>query len=527
MKIMKTPKWLENAIFYEIYPQSFYDTNGDGIGDLNGIIAKLDYIKSLGCNALWLNPIFKSPFKDAGYDVSDYYSVAPRYGSNEDLQKLIDEVHKRDMHILLDLVPCHTSDEHPWFKESCKQERNKYSSRYIWTSSAFEKPWDGLQAVGGIAPRNGTYVISYFHTQPSLNYGFNRISEKWQHHYESKEANETKEEMINVMRFYLAKGIDGFRVDMAACLVKNDTNEEATMKVWQYMFGKVKAEFPNSAFVAEWAQPTRSLKCGFDMDFYLDHGWDGGNGYHHLLRDHDMNMDTFEVYSDNSYFKASSSKMINHFLNEYMYRYNETKEDGYISFLTCNHDMARLSLFYNEEEIRLIYCFLFTMPGVPFLYYGDEINMSYLPLKTKEGGYHRTGSRSPMQWNHSKNAGFSTADEKDIYLPVDTNLGNKTVEDQIDDEKSLLNHVRKLLSLRHQNACLRSVNNIEIIFASEEKKLFIYKRGDFYFVCNPSYYEEHYSFPNSVEYIYGVGETIVKNNDIIIKPNSFAILKIK
>ena len=148
---MKTPKWLENAIFYEIYPQSYYDSNNEGIGDLKGIIEKLDYIKSLGCNALWLNPIFASPFKDAGYDVSDYYSIAPRYGTMDDLMQLIDEVHKRDMHILLDLVPCHTSDEHPWFKESSKQERNEYSSRYIWTNSAFEKPWNGLQAVGGVA----------------------------------------------------------------------------------------------------------------------------------------------------------------------------------------------------------------------------------------------------------------------------------------------------------------------------------------------------------------------------------------
>lgn len=523
---MKTPKWLENAIFYEIYPQSYYDTNGDGIGDLKGIIEKLDYIKSLGCNALWLNPIFKSPFKDAGYDVSDYYSIAPRYGTMDDLIELINEVHKRDMHILLDLVPCHTSDEHPWFKESSKQERNKYSSRYIWTNSAFEKPWNGLQAVGGVAERNGTYVISYFHTQPSLNYGFLRVEESWQHSIDSLEAKETKDMMIDVMRFYLSKGIDGFRVDMAACLVKNDNNEEGTMKAWEYMFNKVKKEFPNSAFVAEWAQPTRSLKCGFDMDFYLDHGWDGGNGYHHLARDHDMDMNTFEVRSDNSYFKTESNKTITKFLNEYMYRYNETKDDGYISFLSCNHDMPRLTHFYTDHELRLIYCFLYTMPGVPFLYYGDEIAMRYLPLKTKEGGYHRTGARSPMQWDHSKNAGFSKANEKDIYLPIDNNLDNKTVSDQMNDKYSMLNHIKTLFKLRHENECLQSVNNINIIYASDNKKLFIYNRGDFYFVCNPSLYEEQFELPVEVEYIYGVGETILGDKKII-KPSSFAILKAK
>ena len=122
-------KWLENAVFYEIYPQSFKDTNADGIGDFDGIIEKLDYIKDLGCNAIWMNPCFKSPFGDAGYDVSDYYEAAPRYGTNEDLKRLFEEVHKRDMHILLDLVPGHTSVEHKWFKESMKAEKNQYTDR--------------------------------------------------------------------------------------------------------------------------------------------------------------------------------------------------------------------------------------------------------------------------------------------------------------------------------------------------------------------------------------------------------------
>ena len=122
-------KWLDNAIFYEIYPQSFLDTNGDGIGDFQGIIEKLDYIKELGCNAIWMNPCFASPFGDAGYDVADYYQAAPRYGTNADLKRLFNEVHKRDMHILLDLVPGHTSVAHPWFKESCKADRNEFTDQ--------------------------------------------------------------------------------------------------------------------------------------------------------------------------------------------------------------------------------------------------------------------------------------------------------------------------------------------------------------------------------------------------------------
>ena len=129
------PNWLNTAIFYEIYPQSFNDTNADGIGDMQGIIEKLDYIKELGCNALWLNPCFLSPFYDAGYDVEDYFTVAPRYGTNEDLVRLFKEAHKREMHVLLDLVPGHTSVNHKWFRESMKAARNEYTDRYVWTDS--------------------------------------------------------------------------------------------------------------------------------------------------------------------------------------------------------------------------------------------------------------------------------------------------------------------------------------------------------------------------------------------------------
>ena len=132
------PKWLDNAVFYEIYPQSFLDTNADGIGDFQGIINKLDYIRGLGCNARWIKPCFLSPFGDAGYDVADYYRVAPRYGTNEDLKRLFAEAHKREMHVLLDLVPGHTSVEHEWFRESMKTERNAYTDRYVWTDSVWE-----------------------------------------------------------------------------------------------------------------------------------------------------------------------------------------------------------------------------------------------------------------------------------------------------------------------------------------------------------------------------------------------------
>ena len=161
------PSWLEEAVFYEIYPQSFYDSNADGIGDINGIRQKLGYLKSLGVNALWINPCFESPFQDAGYDVSDYYKVAPRYGTNADLHALFDEAHRSGMRILLDLVPGHTSIEHPWFKASCQHTPNEYTDWYVWTNSAFAWRLQDFKVVSGYSERNGSYVSNFFYFQPA------------------------------------------------------------------------------------------------------------------------------------------------------------------------------------------------------------------------------------------------------------------------------------------------------------------------------------------------------------------------
>ena len=208
------PEWLDNACFYEIYPQSFKDTNGDGIGDFQGIIDKLDYIKDLGCNAIWMNPCFASPFGDAGYDVSDYYLAAPRYGTNEDLKRLFSEVHKREMHIILDLVPGHTSTEHKWFRESMKAEKNEFTDRYVWTDSVWEEP-EGMGCLRGISDRDGSCAVNFFSHQPALNYGFYKPDRPWQQSVNDDGPRATLEELKNIMRFWLGMGCDGFRVDMA------------------------------------------------------------------------------------------------------------------------------------------------------------------------------------------------------------------------------------------------------------------------------------------------------------------------
>ena len=240
--------WLDNAVFYEIYPQSFMDSNADGIGDIPGMTAKLDYIQGLGCNALWINPCFDSPFQDAGYDIRDYKLVAPRYGTNEDLIHFFEEAHRRGIRVLLDLVPCHTSETHPWFQASCRDTPNAYSHRYIWTDCCWEQP-QGLPFVGGEAPRDGCYILSFFKCQPALNFGFSTPTAPWQHKAGSPATLDTRQAIWDVMRFWLEQGCDGFRVDMAGALVKNDTPDQAyTQAVYRDLRERLDREFPEAAF---------------------------------------------------------------------------------------------------------------------------------------------------------------------------------------------------------------------------------------------------------------------------------------
>ena len=476
-------QWLKDAVFYEIYPQSFKDTNGDGIGDFNGIIEKLDYIKSLGCNALWINPCFDSPFKDAGYDVRDYKKVAPRYGTNNDLYRLFGEAHKRGIHVLLDLVPGHTSEEHEWFRMSQKAEKNEYSNRYIWTDFCFQAA-HGMGFIGGESERSGTYILNFFKCQPALNYGFLKTEEHWQLPTDHPDAIATREAMKDVIRFWLDHGCDGFRVDMAASLVKNDDEKKTgTSAIWKNVREMLDRDYPDAAMVSEWSDPPVALRAGYHMDFYLNHP---GGGYASLMRDYQKGFSVASEAEDNSYFKKDAKdRDINRFLEQYEAWYKDTKDVGYISMLTCNHDTVRPRFNLSYDELKIAYAFLFTMPGVPFLYYGDEIGMRYLDLPTKEGGYFRTGSRTPMQWDSSKNLGFSTGCADALYLPVDPAADAPTVEAQEKDPESLLNTVRALLKLRHSEADLQADGAYETVCA-EKGKPFVYRRGNLLLAVNPS-----------------------------------------
>ncbi len=510
-------KWLKDAVFYEIYPQSFKDSNGDGIGDFQGIIDKLDYVKSLGCNALWINPCFDSPFKDAGYDVRDYKKVAPRYGTNDDLVRLFDEAHKKGIRVLLDLVPGHTSEMHPWFLESQKAEKNEFSGRYIWTDSWF-KGGAGMPHIGGECERDGTYIINFFKCQPALNYGYLRRTETWQQPMDHPDALATREAVKDVMRFWLSRGCDGFRVDMANSLVKNDDEDKSgTSQVWLDIRKMLDAEYPDAAMVSEWCQPKQALRAGFDMDFFLNFP---GTGYSTLMRDYDC------PGRDDSYFRKDADRDIRRFLDIYLDWYEDTKDLGYISLITCNHDTTRARWNLTVPEIKLAYAFLFTMPGVPFLYYGDEIGMRYLELPTKEGGYTRTGSRTPMQWNGGKNLGFSDGDPADLYLPVDPAADAPTVEGQEGDPDSMLNTVRALLKLRHDEEDLQADAPFEALCAEKGDRPLVYRRGRLLVAVNPSGESQSVKLDAPGRAVrFAIGSAAVSGGKLALGPQSFAVLK--
>ena len=454
------PKWLDEAIFYEIYPQSFKDTDGDGIGNINGITDKLSYIKELGCNAIWLNPCFDSPFGDAGYDVSDYMKVAPRYGTNDDIVRMFEEAHKYGIHVLLDLVPGHTSWKHPWFLESMKAEKNEYTDRYIWTDSIWDSP-EGYGSLRGISDRDGSCLVNFFTHQPALNYGFYKPDRPWQQSMDSDGAMATRNAMKEVMAFWLSKGCDGFRVDMAGSLVKNDEEGKGTIALWQDIRSFLDERFPEAVLVSEWGEPDKSILGGFHMDFLLHFG---PSHYNDLFR------------CEKPFFNGSGDA--SEFVRKYLESYEKAAGNGLICIPSGNHDMDRLARTIGGDKAKMAFAFLLSMPGAPFIYYGDEIGMRYVEgLISVEGGYGRTGSRSPMQWDDSINAGFSEATVDKLYTPLDPSADRPNVKAQLNDDRSLLNEIKNLIVLRQSHSALKNPGDIDFICDGAKGKPLVYMRS--------------------------------------------------
>lgn len=510
--------WLKSAVFYEIYPNSYMDDNGDGYGDFKGITSKLDYIKSLGANAIWLNPHYDSAFMDGGYDVRDYFKVSERFGTEADFDDFIKTAHAKGIKVILDLVPGHTSEQNADFLKSAEPTPNELTDRFIWTDGEWVFP-NGFKAISGRHNRKGNYIVNFYSTQPSLNYGFNRIDDpSWQMSCKSEAALKTREWLKSVMRFWLDRGCDGFRVDMADSLVKNDGDrceKPATSEIWRDVRKMLDSEYPDTVLVSEWSDP-QAVRAGFHADFMLDHH---GNAYNLLVRAEEEK-DKYSYFDDEGRGDAGEVAKL---FSEW---YEAVKNDGHIAIISCNHDTPRLAPHYTPDRLKLIYATLFTLPGIPFVYYGDEIGMKYFKdLPSVECGFARTGSRTPMQWNTSKNAGFSNADKTFLPAEIDKQIN---VAAQEKDKKSLLNFMREFFAFRKSRSEFIE-RDFEFVHAKGAEPM-CYKRGSLLCVVNPLKTKQNAPVvvPPKTATVFAIGKEAKPRKEYLeVPPLSFTVFDLK
>ncbi len=536
----KGPEWLRDAVIYQIYPSSFKDSDGNGIGDILGVLSKMDYIQSLGVTAIWFNPLFESGWIDGGYDVIDYYQVDPRFGTNNDLVALIAEAHKRGIKVLLDLVPGHTSDKHPWFLQSAEDTNLRYSDYFIWSDrlpdaraqkdleEMLEDPNYMQNTLGNWMrsdyPRDKYYYKNFYACQPALNFGFARSdpSRPWEQSVDAPGPRAVKRELINIIAFWYDKGVDGFRVDMADSLVKNDADKAETIKFWREIRSWSDAHYPDHVLMAEWSDPKFCLASGMNVDMYINrtsktnrlmyfdrkHQANGG-AYFTLNGCQPSTMDLYgnpwpEDKIDRSVTAAGALKeYYDHFTDALSW----TKDWGYYASITGNHDHLRLNTGdrNDPDQLRVMLTWILTSP-LPILYYGDEIGMrSLVDMPNVEGANHngkeRAGARTPMQWSGDVNAGFSTCEPEKIYLPVcpewtpvtslpayqawreagspnPTAPGAPTVESQENDPSSLLNWTRRLIKLRKDHPAFWADSDFTPVFNAKRPYPMVYTRSD-------------------------------------------------
>ena len=476
------PAWLADAVLYQIYPQSYADSDGDGVGDLPGVVARLDHLQWLGVTVIWLSPLFVSPFRDAGYDVSDYLRVAPRYGTNEDVDALVEAARERGIRVMLDLVPGHTSSEHPWFQASANDPAD---DRYIWAATE-TAPGSGWVASPGERP--GYYLPNFYPVQPALNFGYGRMdpAEPWREPVDAPGPRANREALREIMAYWFDRGVAGFRVDMASSLVKDDPGHVATAALWQEMRTWLDTAYPDRALLSEWGDPKVAVPAGIHADFFLHFVgrtlrslWGNSQGSHAESWD-----------TEPCYFAPEGDGSMREFLEAWGEAEAAIGGRGHVALPTANHDFSRLACGTRTREmVAPAFAFLLSWPSLPVIYFGDEIGMRFIPgLPDKEGSQlgteQRQGSRTPMQWDDSPNAGFSTAPATQLYLPIDPNEDRPTVAEQRADPDSLLHQVRTLIQLRKDHPSLGTDATVSVL---TDGYPFVYTRGGTHLIIvNPS-----------------------------------------
>lgn len=487
-----TADWLRDAVLYEIYPQSFADSDGDGIGDLRGVIEHLDHLSWLGVDTIWFNPCFASPFVDAGYDVSDYLRIAPRYGTNEDMVELVALARERGIRVLLDLVAGHTSVEHEWFQaELAAPGPSPEGDRYVWREEpppvVVGDPLPGTPLwVPSPGPRPGWYLKNFYDAQPALNFGWARLpeTEPWRDRVDAPGPRRNRQALKDVIAFWLDRGVAGFRVDMAFSLVKDDVDKHATVELWRDVRRWLDASYPDAVLVPEGSEPRTGGSLAFHADFFLvihaEHASLFDNGYAGTLPFHEPGP---------AFFGAEGMGSTDTFVAGWE-RAHEADPQRPVLLASADHDFDRLRCGpRGPEQLPVAFAFLLTWGTVPSIYYGDEIGMRYLPgMPDVEGAvcnpaYNRAGCRTPMQWGSGPNAGFSTADPAALYLPVDPAEDRPTVADQMADPASVLHEVRDLIALRRTTPALGGRTSTRVVNAGYP---FAYVRGGSHLVVvNP------------------------------------------
>ena len=495
----ETLKWWQKTVIYQIYPRSFKDNTGNGIGDLKGIIEKLDYLKELGVETVWFSPFFESPQKDHGYDITNFRAINSEYGTMQDFETLLKKMHDRNMKMVVDFVLNHTSVDHPWFKESASNKDNPKRNWYIWRDgkkSGGKKPpnnWKTMTGGRAWLYYENTNQWVYFHFLPSmidLNY----------------RNPEVKNEMFNTMRFWLDKGVDGFRLDILHAIYEDeqlrddkfcfqifpsDKNTAALFRQHKYDLNLPETHdfaMELRKVMDEYRDPERFLigeVFGLIEDMKKYYG-PNNNGLHTIF--------LFEFTSTTFSLNLQKiSKIISRIENTLPSPYTPTYVYG-------NHDRPRyISFLKNDvQKAKLLATMQLTLRGVPFIYYGEEIGMPNVKVKLKNSqdpigrkyakfpisqitsllgvSLSRDGCRTPMQWTPEQNAGFSSNKNASTWLKVSDTYKSINVLTEANDPNSLLNCYKKLLKIRNRSDALQK-GKFEILNLGKfNKKCLAYRR---------------------------------------------------
>ncbi len=466
--------WWKEGIIYQIYPRSYKDTDGNGVGDLRGVIEKLDYIKSLGVTMVWMNPFFSSPNADNGYDVSDYRGIMKEFGTMEDFDEMLKGMHDRDIKFVLDVVVNHSSDEHEWFVQSRSSRDNPYRNYYHWWPAEKGKPhyrWSFFDPKGEAWKYDSlthAYYLHYFaQKQPDL---------KW-------ENPQVRQEVYDIMKFWAEKGVDGFRLD-AFQFISKDTTFPALPEGYQKDIIKYYGMGPNlHTYIKEM---NREVLSQYDV-FAVSEGVGSTFEDAHNLVDADRNELQMAYHFEGVDLVNSLDGYDLDEVKEVFSKWDSAfAQEGWISIFLSNHDVARVvsrfgndSPEYRSPSAKMLNTFILSMRGTPYTYYGDELGMTNIDFDNIEqyqdiaaiNGYQkalsdgedmdlyleklnflsRDNARTPMQWDDSENAGFTSGTP---WLPVNANYTEINVQAQENDPESCLNHYREMVELRKNNEIL-------------------------------------------------------------------------